>query len=109
MPQSIKLGEVLGKIKYKLIAGNDIIYESGDKLYRDILVFNSDGKEIRNNTDYSGIATFCYKKSINKLQAFYNTENYQLASQYVKIGDAYMVDDTVFNFSSLKLLGNIRI
>lgn len=101
MPQAIKLIEVFGKIAYKLIAGNDTIYDSEDKLYRDIIVFNLDGKEIRNNSDYSGLATFCYKKSNDKLQAFYNTENYQLASREVKTGDAYMVDDTVFNFSFL--------
>lgn len=97
----IKVLDPLGMIKYKLMAGEVVIYDSGEKLYRNIIVFDIAGDEIQNNSDYMGTAVFCYKYEHEKIKAFYNSVYYKLASQNVQVGNTYMIEDTIFNFSSL--------
>ncbi|QAT42436.1 hypothetical protein [Aminipila luticellarii] len=97
----INIEEPLGRISYKLMAGKDVIYDSKDKLYRNVIVFDTNGNEIQNNSDYSGTSVFCYKNEHKKLKAFYNCSYYKLASQNVRLGSAYVIEDTIFNFSSL--------
>lgn len=99
--EKIKIFNPLEKVTYKILAGNEIIYDSKEKLHRNFIVFNIDGQEILNNTDYKGTAIFCYQKEHNKLTSFYSASKYKLASQNVKYADAYIIADEVFNFSSL--------
>ena len=91
----------IGKIRYRLVAGDSVIYDSGEKLYRDFLVFNADGDEISNNTDYTGTAIFVYPVTQKNLSAYRTNEYYSIASQNVHVGDTCVVGDTVFNFSAL--------
>lgn len=97
----IKMAEPLGMITYKLMAGEMVIYDSREKLYRNVIVFDTYGNEIKNNSDYSGTAVFCYKNEHEKLKAFYNSSYYKLGSQNVRLGATYMIEDVIFNFSSL--------
>ena len=91
----------IGKITYRLVAGDSVIYDSGEKLYRDFLVFNADGDEISNNTDYTGTAIFVYPGAQKNLSAYRSNAYYSIASQNVHVGDTCVVGDTVFNFSAL--------
>ena len=91
-PSKISLNNPIGEITYMLMSNQDVIYSSKDQLFRDYLVFDENGNEIKNNTDYSGVATFCMKGSIN---------NFYLSSKMVKIGDTISIGDVIFNFSSL--------
>lgn len=97
----IKIQKPLGEISYKLLAGNFIIYDSKSKLFRNLIVFDMNGNEIQNNSDYSGTAIFCYKKEQEKLKSFFIAKEYNLASINVRVGDAYVIGETVFKFSSL--------
>lgn len=97
----IKIQNPLGKITYRLLSGKNIIYDSKEKLLRKYIIFDVKGNEIQNNSDYSGTVIFCYKRESEKLKAFFSSSTYNLASLNVKEGDAYVVEDTVFNFSSL--------
>lgn len=58
-----------------LMSNQDVIYSSKNQLFRDCLVFDENGNEIKNNTDYSGVATFYMKDSDN---------NFYLNSKIVK-------------------------
>ena len=97
----IKIKNPLGKLSYRLMAGEEIVYDSKDKLYREFIVFASDGREIQNNSDYEGTAVFCYKNEHDRLKSFQKNEQYILASQNVKYADVIVIEDIVFNFSSL--------
>lgn len=97
----ILVSKPIGKISYRLVAGNEVLYDSKDKLFRDILAFNTDGAEIRNNTDYSGTAIFCMSKEYDKITTFYRDKYYMLGNYGAHLGDALLIDETVFNFSSL--------
>lgn len=91
----------LGTLRYKLMAGSSVIYDSGEKLFREFLVFDSNGDEIANNTDYTGTAVFVYASKQNNLQPYRRTGYFDIASQNVHMGDTCLIGDTVFNFSAL--------
>ena len=91
----------LGEVSYQVVAGKDTIYDSKQKLYRSFMVFDDNGMEIQNNTDYSGTAVICTSKVNQGIRVFYTTDNYILSAHNVKLGDAIVIKNTVFNFSSL--------
>jgi len=91
----------LGSLRYKLMAGSSVIYDSGDKLFRDFLVFDSNGDEITNNTDYTGTAVFVYASKQNNMKAYRSTAYFDIATQNVHVGDTCLIGNTVFNFSAL--------
>ena len=90
----------LGNVRYRLYSGEEVIYDSREKLYRDYLVFDQNGKEIKNNTDYSGTATFCIPNNTSGFKTFVTKEHYCLAALNVNIGDAFYIDSQIFNFSA---------
>jgi len=91
-PSKIRLNNPFGEITYMLMSNRDVIYSSKNQLFRDYFVFDENGNEIKNNTDYSGVATFCIKDSDN---------DFYLSHKIVKAGDTITIGDVVFNFSSL--------
>jgi hypothetical protein len=97
----ILLNKPLGEVTYLLLAGEEIIYDSKSRLYRDFLVFDEKGNEIQNNTDYTGTAVFCMDESHPKMKCFYKSDGYMLSAQHIRLGEARVVKNTVFNFSSL--------
>lgn len=97
----IVLEKPLGKLKYRLEAGNEIVYDSKDKLYRNYIVFNEEGQEVSNNTDFEGTAYFCYKKGDAELENIIAREGYCIGYKLIRIGDAIGIGQDVFNFSSM--------
>lgn len=91
----------LEKVRYKLMAGSSVIYDSGEKLYREFLVFDTYGEEITNNTDYTGTAVFVYGTKQSNLIVQRSTAYYDVAIQNVHVGDTCLIANTVFNFSAL--------
>lgn len=90
-----------GKIRYQVFAGDDLVYDSHEKLYREFLVFNDLGNEIFNNTNYSGTAIVCVDNVPDKrFKLFYKGDTYCLFSINVSIGEAYIIGSTIFNFSA---------
>lgn len=97
----IVLEKPLGELKYRLVAGNEIVYDSKDKLYRNYIVFNEEGQEVNNNTDYEGTAYFCYKKGDAELENIIAREYYCLGYKLIRTGDTVAIGQDVFNFSSM--------
>lgn len=98
----IRIDNPLGKVTYRLYAGNEVIYDSRESLYRNTLVFSyKDNSEVKNNTDFEGNAIFCYRGGCDKLSPYHKTENYMLAQYGAHLGDSVLVGDEIFNFSSL--------
>lgn len=92
----------LGKLGYFLMCGDEILYDSKNKLNRDFIVFDQNGNEIENNSDYEGAAVFCVSHDSASKQAFYyQSDMYDLWTKIIHTGDVELVDDTVFNFSDL--------
>lgn len=99
--EKIEIKNPLGKLTYKLVAGDVTIYESKDKLYRNCVVFNDDGQEINNNTDYEGTAFFCYRACEVEIEKIINKEFYCIGFMLIRNGDAIGIGHDIFNFSSL--------
>lgn len=99
--EKIVLENPLGKLKYQLVAGEEIIYDSKDKLFRNYIVFNDEGQEVNNNTDFEGTAYFCYKSEEAELQKIVDKDYYCIGYKLIRIGDAIGIGHDVFNFSSM--------
>ena len=100
-PPEIKIEKPLGKLTYRLVCGSEIIYDSKEKLHRDYIVFNEEGKEISNNTDFEGTAYICYKHGELELQNIRDKEFYCIGYKLIRSGDFIRIGNDVFNFSSM--------
>lgn len=100
-PPKIEIEKPLGKLTYRLVCGDEIIYDSKDKLHRNYIVFNGDGQEINNNTDYEGTVYICYNTHLVEIQNILTKENYNIGYKIVRLGDAIALGHDVFNFSSM--------
>ena len=99
--EKIELIKPLGKLTYRLVAGNEIIYDSRDKLYRNGIVFNNEGQEINNNTDFEGTVYIVYKKGEATIDNILTKENYCIGYKLVRLGDTIEIGHDIFNFSSM--------
>ena len=101
--EKIKIDKPLGKLRYFLMSKDEVIYDSDDQLYRDFIVFDQNGQELINNTDYRGTAIFCtkYCSPAASKDIFFKNDEYKLSSYQVQQGDAVFIDNKVFNFTSL--------
>ena len=95
-----KVKNPLGKLSYRVMCGESVIYDSEEKLFRDILLFKSDGSEIPNNTDYEGNLFICSKAESNKLHCIFKDSFYNLFELLVHSGDVVVIGNEVINFSS---------
>lgn len=100
-PPEIDIEDPLGKLTYRLVCGDEIIYDSKDKLYRNYIVFNEEGQEINNNTDYEGTAYICYRAGEAELRNVFEKEYYSIGYKLVRLGDALGIGLDVFSFSSM--------
>ena len=99
--EAIKISVPFNEVKYLLLAGDEVIYDSKDRLYRDVIVFDNKGNELANNKDYFGTAIFCTKTPLEKTQSYYNDNDFCLSIYNAHIGDAVLVNNRVFNFSEM--------
>ena len=99
--EKIEILKPLGKLTYRLVVGNEVIYDSKDKLYRNCIVFNNEGHEINNNTDFEGTVYIAYKKGEATIDNILTKENYCIGYKLARQGDAIEIGHDVFNFSSM--------
>lgn len=98
-PKNIVLDNPIGKLTYILSDGSNEIYNSKDSLYRNIIAFNKDGNELKNNTPYDDIVIFASEKIDNpKIDIFKTCECYKLGSLVVNIGDSLIINNNIFIF-----------
>lgn len=96
----IKIKNPIGKLKYKLICGEDVIYDSKDKLFRNYIIFDNKCQEISNNTDYEGNVSIIFKFGECNLELASQNEHYCVAFKLIRSGDSLQIGNDVFNFSS---------
>lgn len=99
--EKIEITKPLGKLSYRLVVGDEIIYDSKEKLYRNYIVFNNDGIEVNNNTDFEGTVYFAYAKGEATIDNIIIKENYCIGYKLIRMGDAIEIGHDVFNFSSM--------
>lgn len=97
----IRIDQPIGELEYIIKAKGDTIYESKDKLFRKWLVFNNDGEEINNNSNYEGKAFFCVNDIELNMYRCFQGDSYKLYEKVVKLGDVVRLGGNVFNFSKM--------
>jgi hypothetical protein len=97
----IEIAKPLGKLKYRLMAGDEIIYDSRDKLYRNYVAFNNDGHELNNNMDFEGTIYVAYREGEANLNDISLKEHYCIGYKLVRLGDTIEIGHEVFNCSSM--------
>lgn len=100
-PKKIKIDKPLGNLSYKLICDSTIIYDSKDKLYRRFIIFNLEGCEVKNNTDFDGTVQICYKNNDVNFENTKTREFYNIGYVNVKVGDAINIGNEILSFSSI--------
>lgn len=97
-----KLPTPLGKLRYCLMCGEDVLYDSQDKLYRKFLIFNQNGNEIRNHSDYEGTVGFVFNSKTHFAGHFkkYENEEYTVYYSDVNSKTKYLVDGESIDFIS---------
>lgn len=99
--QRIKIDNPLGKVRYLLMAGNEVIYDSSDSLYRNFIIFNDEGIELKNNSDYKGTIHICARENETYGKIYKKTNYYKLSELNVVFGDLLSFGNEIFSFSSL--------
>ena len=64
-------------------------------------MFDSDGKEIHNNTDYEGVANLCSSNDENEFQKYFENDNYKLFAKNISLNDYTLIGKEIFNFSTI--------
>lgn len=98
--QRILIDEPLSQLTYKIYAGNDIIYDSHKELFREVIVFDTEGEEIANHTNYCGDAIFCFDLT-DDVDPYYKSDKYNLGIKAVNMSTVLMFGQMAFNFSSI--------
>lgn len=97
----IKIDNPLGDIRYYVYCNNDVIYDSKELLYRSYIIFNKNGIEYKNNTDYNGQINIAHSKDDTSFgQVYEEKENYCLSTKVVNVGDTFTVGNDLINFST---------
>ena len=96
----ILIDNPLGTLTYRVKAKDKIIYNSKQSLFRNFIIFDKEGSELKNNTEYKGNVYICYESENKDLEPFYEGR-YKLASKNVTYSEPIVVEDEVFNFTKL--------
>lgn len=92
----IELDEPLNNVKYRVLSDGEVIYDTGERLSRNYILFNEEGSEIQGNKKYEGNITICHTGVISKIDDYQKKINYNLGNTYVnedtviKIGSEYI-------------------
>lgn len=106
--ERFELKNPLHKISYRLRCGETIIYNSNEDLYRDYLLFRSNGNEIKNHTEIDNeLIGFVIKKedAIPNCNQKIEREYYDLWYKKVKMEDQFIISNKVIDFVSMPQSG----
>lgn len=99
--EKIEINKPLGKLVYRLAVGDEIIYDSREKLYRSYIVFNDEGKEVSDNTDFEGRVHIVHKEGETELDNTIINEDYCVGYKLVRLGDFLEIGHDIFTFFSM--------
>ena len=99
-PQDIKVDNPLGKLSYMISAGSDDIYNSKENLYRDYILFNEEGYEIRTDTNYTGVCSIVFRDiTDNGIYIEAKRRYYDVGEIYVKQGNCFTLNNEIITFT----------
>jgi len=99
-PKNIKVDKPLGNLSYMISESKNEIYNSSSNLYRDYILFNEEGHEIKLDTDYDGICSIVFNDlTINGIEIIKNKEFYDIGTIRVKQGNCFTLNDGIITFT----------
>lgn len=97
----IRIDKPLGELSYRLLSNDETIYDSKKKLHRDYIIFDSNGHELANNTDYSGAIYICCDLEETEFERLAKNSYYSLCCKFIKNGDLININGNIIHFESL--------
>ena len=104
----IKLDNPLSNIQYKIMANNDVIYDSCELLKNDYILFNEKGISINSQKNYEGNLYLICKPEENidnNIKIIYENENYFIGTTYVKNDTILKIKDDYITFNTEAISG----
>lgn len=96
----------LKKLRYIVSAGEEIIYDSKEALYRNSIFFNYIGDEIKKYKSYQGNSYICYLSSEDsKINFKLKKEGFCIGTSYITVNDIFYFDDEIVSFSDVSKPG----
>lgn len=100
----------INKLKYCLYCDEILLYDSQERLYREVIFFRStDGSEAKPGTDHIGEQLIVISQKDNselygnKLMIISNKEQYIVSQIMIEKGDSYIFDDMPYIFRKIKV------
>ena len=100
-PEVFSISNPLNKIRYRLLCDDFIIYDSEDKLYRNYILFDASGNEIKNHTDHVGeFVSLIVPKSenISDYHIYKEKEKYKLFGVWANENTNFFICNDLVNF-----------
>lgn len=94
----IKIKKPLGKLEYRLLKGDKLLYTSADTLYRKTIAFASTGKEIKRRLNFEGEVYFFFDAKDNIFKNYSNLEYYLVSKVDVSLNDTYTIGEDTYSF-----------
>lgn len=95
---------ILNNISYRVIAGDSVVYDCKDKLYKgaDILFFDEKGEQIRAFNDYYGALLVATKTSVSYGSFVCRGNGYQIHQIIVNQRESYEFDGKKYDFKTTR-------
>ncbi len=96
----------LGKLSYQIVSNNDILFDSENELYREIIFFNSeDGTEIFATKDFNGGAFAVTKEKPEFGRNVYSGELYWITEFFIDPSKDYIFCGNHYGFKTIRKPG----
>jgi len=109
--QTVRIDSPLGRVQYVLLCGEEEIYNSKSELFRDYLMFETSGSEIKNNTNHDDKEIiFCFLGNPDpNFTVFYSSDEYRLGTVISDPSKQYVLGRNIITLCSIHNPGIIGI
>ena len=96
----VVIEEPVGKLLYRILENDRVIFDSGDSLYREYILFDGKGKELKKTVGYSGDLYIVARviASPQSINIVCRQERYELGFIIVKAYDAIQINQETITF-----------
>lgn len=95
----IRIIKPLGNLEYRVLENDKILYSTKKELYRNVIVFDADGRELKHHSEHYGETYFCHSTRDERFESYENRGAYFLSAISVELGAAYEIDGEEYLFS----------
>jgi len=94
----------VSSLSYKIVCGDTIVYDSKDRLYRNVLFFDGHGKEIKPGTEYNGALFAVTQTQVIEEDAYlvFEGNNYFISIVEVNSSNVFRFDNEPYVFYVIK-------